>query len=278
MSNKPQFASGYPSNQAELVRQTCLYIATKLGDLMDDLVIIGGLVPSLLIDQNNLPPEITAHIGTMDLDIGLQIALLKEERYKSLSERLRGAGFVPDTNENGQQTRQRWILQGSKITIDFLIQPTLPEDKGGKLRNLEADFAAIIAPGLQTAFVDREKITIKGHTIFQEETEREIWVCGAGAYIVLKALAFDSRGENKDAYDLYYVLRNFGNGIEEIVAKIHTIATDPDTTEALRILKRDFSSPNALGPRRVALFLTGGIDEHIQADVVGFVGLLLNQL
>lgn len=103
-------------------------------------------------------------------------------------------------------------------------------------------------------------------------------MCGAGAYIVLKALAFDSRGENKDAYDLYYVLRNFGNGIEEIVAKIHTIATDPDTTEALRILKRDFSSPNALGPRRVALFLTGGIDEHIQADVVGFVGLLLNQL
>ena len=51
---------------------------------MDELVIIGGLVPSLLIDQSNLPPEITAHISTMDLDIGLQIALLKEEYDKSL--------------------------------------------------------------------------------------------------------------------------------------------------------------------------------------------------
>ena len=245
---------------------------------MDELVIIGGLVPSLLIDQSNLPPEIAAHIGTLDLDIGLQMALLKEERYKSLSERLRAAGFVPDSNENGLQTRQRWILQGPKITIDFLIQPTLPEDKGGKLRNLEADFAAIIAPGLQTAFVDREKITLKGHTIFQEEAERDVWVCGAGAYIVLKSLAFDGRGENKVAYDLYYVLRNFGDGIEDIVERIQTIARDPDTVHALQILQRDFSQPNSIGPRRVALFLTGGIDENIQAEVVGFVGLLLNML
>jgi hypothetical protein len=27
------------------VRATCLYVATKLGDLMDELVVVGGLVP-----------------------------------------------------------------------------------------------------------------------------------------------------------------------------------------------------------------------------------------
>jgi hypothetical protein len=35
----------------------------------------------------------------------------------------------------------------------------------------------------------------------------------ADAYVVLKALAFDSRGENKDAYDLFYVVRNYGVGL-----------------------------------------------------------------
>jgi predicted nucleotidyltransferase len=42
-----------------------------------------------------------------------------------------------------------------------------------------------------------------------ERASREIWVCGPGAFVVLKALAFRTRGENKDAYDLYYVIRNY---------------------------------------------------------------------
>ena len=43
-------------------------LATKLGDLMDDLVVVGGLVPSQLIDQASLPEGADAHAGTTDLD------------------------------------------------------------------------------------------------------------------------------------------------------------------------------------------------------------------
>jgi hypothetical protein len=50
MPEKPRTAAGYPPDQAQRVRATCLYLATKLGDLMDDLVVVGGLVPSLLIE------------------------------------------------------------------------------------------------------------------------------------------------------------------------------------------------------------------------------------
>ena len=51
MPDKPTTAAGYRPEYLELVRSTCLYVATKLGDLMDDTVVVGGLVPSLLIDQ-----------------------------------------------------------------------------------------------------------------------------------------------------------------------------------------------------------------------------------
>jgi hypothetical protein len=54
MADKPKRASEYKSEQGELVRATCLYVATKLGDMMDDLVIVGGLVPSL-IGPNRAP-------------------------------------------------------------------------------------------------------------------------------------------------------------------------------------------------------------------------------
>ena len=72
MPEKPTTAAGYPSEQMARVKATCLYLATKLGELMPELVIVGGLVPALLIDQDNLPENVTAYAGTMDLDLGLK--------------------------------------------------------------------------------------------------------------------------------------------------------------------------------------------------------------
>jgi len=54
MAEKPATAKEYSSDHSKLVRATCLYVATILGDYMEDIVIVGGLVPSLLIDQDSL--------------------------------------------------------------------------------------------------------------------------------------------------------------------------------------------------------------------------------
>ncbi len=107
MADKPKRAWEYKSEQVELVRAACLYLATKLGDLTDEVVVVGGLVPSLLIDQVALPEGSSAHVGTMDLDIGLKLALLDEGRYRKLTERLREDGFIQDQTEEGRPTRQR---------------------------------------------------------------------------------------------------------------------------------------------------------------------------
>ena len=92
--------------------------------------------------------------------------------------------------------------------------------------------------------------------------------CGAAE---IKALAFDGRGENKDAYDLYYVLRHFGSDVHDVAQRMLPLATTPEAQRAISILKRDFLSHDGLGPRRVAEFIEGAPDDDIQADVVGFV-------
>jgi hypothetical protein len=278
MASKPRHAWEYGSEQLALVRSTCLYVATKLGDLMDEVVVVGGLVPSLLIDQATLAEGVSAHVGTMDLDVGLTLAVLAEGRYRTLAERLRDAGFVQDQTEDGRPTRQRWRQQGpGTVTVDFLIPPSSSADQGGKLRDLESDFAAIIAPGLGLAAQDRRRIRLDGRTIFGERAARELWVCGPGAYVVLKALAFRGRGENKDAYDLYYVVRNFGTGVGDVADRLRPLIGEDDTQRALQVLRDDFLNHAAVGPRRVAEFLHGGPDEEIQADVVGFVRALLDR-
>jgi hypothetical protein len=275
MPEKPKVAAGYPPDQVARVKSTCLYLATKLGDLMDELVVVGGLVPSLLIDQSNLPNHVAPHVGTLDLDLGLAFALVGEERYKEVAERLRHAGFEVDKNDEGKPTRQRWRISHPPVTVDFLIEPEDIEAKPGSLFSLAKDWAAIVAPGLHLAFKDNQVVTLAGLTIAGEKASREIRVCGAGAYVVLKALAFRIRGENKDAYDLFYLLRNYGKGVGDVAALLRPLLADESAQKALAHLREDFLDPDGIGPRRVAEFLYGRPDPETQADTVGFVRALL---
>lgn len=246
---------------------------------MDELVVVGGLVPSLLVDQDNLPSTVSKHVGTMDLDVGLSIMLFEQERYKAVGERLRAAGFRPDTNEKGNHSRQRWLIEhGGKVTIDFLISPTLEGDKGGGIRDLEQGFAAFIMPGLQLAFRDRVTIQLSGQTLMGESATRNIQVCGPGAYVVLKALALRLRGENKDAYDLYYLLRNHGAGVAGIAAAMATLMDDPKTQEAIEFLEEDFATLDSIGPVRISRFLMDDLDAGIQAESVAYVKQLVRSV
>jgi predicted nucleotidyltransferase len=241
---------------------------------MDELVVVGGLVPSLLIDQANLGQDVDPHVGTLDLDIGLSLAVFDDEHYRTISQRLRSAGFEPDTNEQGKPTNQRWKIEDDvKITLDFLIPPSLEDDEGGRLRNLESDFAALIAPGLHLAFKDQVTVELSGKTLLGEKASREVRVCGPGAFTVLKAYAFANRGENKDAYDLYYVLRNYGSGPEEVARRFLSLCPDDDCEKGLDILRRDFFGLDSVGAMRATAFLRGEgvLDDELRADVVGFV-------
>lgn len=278
MRGRRTTTAAYSPAQLGRVRATCLYVATKLGDLLDEVVIVGGLVPSLIIDQKRLPAGADRHLGTLDLDLGLALALLNHERYRTLSERLREAGFSADVNQQGAQTRQRWRLQtlrGGKITVDFLIPPSRKNDRAGSLRNLESDFAAFIIPGLRLAFLDRQSVHISGKTIFGERAARDVWVCGPGAFIALKALAFQARGYDKDAYDLYYVARNYRQGIEDVAGCLRLVLRKAEAAEVLKILENNFLDIDGPGPVRVARFLGGGVDEQVQADVAGFIQRLV---
>ena len=280
MPEKTSFANDYTKENVALVRRTCLYVSTKLGDLLDDLVVVGGLVPSLLIPDESLPAGEDVHIGTMDLDLGLSLAILDRNRYEDLTLRLHRSGFEPDENEEGNTTFQRWkvlISSGLKVTVDFLIPPSLDTDKGGDLRHIEKDFAAVITPGLRLAFQDKKKVSLKGVTLKGEKAEREIWVCGPGAFIVLKALAFHQRGENKDAYDLYFVIRNYGSGIDEFCECLSPLLKEAETRSALEILSRDFVDPDSVGPSRVAQFQYNEPNPDLQADVAGYIRELLDK-
>lgn len=244
-NEKPNTEDGYAPHGLSLVRKTCLYVATKLGDLLEDTVVVGGVVPSLLVDENDFGDEykspLLKHVGTRDLDLGLSLGLLDKGRYKEFAKRLREAGFENDVKPSGEERTQRWVIEigGRSVEVDFLMDELEEkEKKGGEIINIEDDFSAVVTPGLSLAFDDYEEIEIMDKIPGQGTATREVNVAGPAAFIVLKALAFDLRGANKDAYDLFYVLRNYGGGKKEIVQRFKKFADSPIAMKSLKVLEK----------------------------------------
>ena len=96
-------------------------------------------------------------------------------------------------------------------------------------------------------------------------------MCGPAAFVAMKAPALRPRGENKDAYDLWYMLRYYGNSVDDVVARAAAIRGEPETAEAIGYLRDEFREIDSIGPMRTAAFLGRDDEEEFRADVRGVV-------
>lgn len=280
-AGKPRGRDGYTPEDLLHVRSACLTIAATLGAQLDRLCIVGGLVPNLLIDEQ-FGPDSDAdapHPGTNDLDVAMQIALLDNQGYAEISTRLRQEDFGPARNQTGNEVLQTWTLAGTNVMVDFLLPPLEGGPAPGRVQPLESDFGALIIPGVELAAEERVLIELDGHTLAGERITRDIPVCGPGAFVVLKALAFADRVEPKDAYDLVYVVRRWPGGAADISRRLvgHAKNHESIVRRALERLANDFRDPDRVGPRRAAEFdtLRTADFDAAAADAHGYVDDLL---
>ncbi|GDX40754.1 hypothetical protein LBMAG21_10460 [Armatimonadota bacterium] len=251
------------------VCQALLHVATVLGDWMEQVTLIGGIVPSLLVPLSALPEGADLHPGTADLDLGLELSVLTEEGYATISELLRQAGYRAMEKEEDRIRRQTWRTDpalGAIVTIDFLIARSPEQPPKTRIQNLEPDFAALIADGLQLVARDRRKIPISGLTIRGERAERFIWVCGPASFVVLKARAIHLREKPKDAFDLHYILMNVEGGVDKVAGSLRQMLDDKDAVEAIEFLRQAYLTIDSIGPSRTAFFLHGARSADTQED------------
>ncbi|MGZ3530825.1 MAG: nucleotidyl transferase AbiEii/AbiGii toxin family protein, partial [Vulcanimicrobiaceae bacterium] len=208
-------SSEYEPTHLALAKSACLTIAQIFGETMmaNDVVIVGGLVPSLLFADEEADPLLGTHVGTHDVDIVLSLLVLDDERYKTIRELLIANGFTNDISEEGNIVRQRWILAGRGVEVDFLMPLDPPDGPGaGRPQHLTKDFAAIKMLGLDLAIEHKQMIDLSGRDLDHVELTRAIPVCRPEVLVVLKAIAIVERMKPKDAYDLCFVLRKVSGG------------------------------------------------------------------
>ncbi len=166
-----------------------LLAVNQLGDLVDEMVFIGGCATGLLITDAAAPPI----RATKDVDAIVQVTT-KADYYK-LSERLREKGFVEDISEGAPLCR--WVTDN--VTLD--VMPT------------EAD---ILGFGNQwyTAAMDNAEVV---HLL----DKVDIRMVSAPYFLITKLEAFDGRGDgdyilSHDIEDIIAVM----DGRSELIGEV----------------------------------------------------------
>lgn len=268
-ATKPATADGYDAAHTLACERALVTLLRGFGSLKHTLRLVGGLVPRYLTPER--PPEVPAHAGTSDVDIVLNLRVLADdEAYKTMAKQLKDRGFERYVNEGGKPSSWRWQRQVSEheyVLIEFLRDAS-QELRGGKV-------AAVEGEGISALAINHVGIV---HDWFAEKEINAELLDGGGiatetvrfadvtAFIVLKALAFDDRAENKDAADLVHVMRYAGS-IEAVAQQFIERRSEGKHVEAidstLSVLRRRFCDADGVeghlrdGPVACAQFIHG---------------------
>ena len=199
--------SEYTSRANEAVKAVLIEIGQVLASYKDALVLVGGIVPGLLLPDADPP-----HLGTIDIDLMLNPEKL-EDRYATVVKLLQDAGY--NLNEPDPTTFQLYkdvtVDDGPAIRIVVdLLRPAgkLKKRKSKLVRDLRVQE---INEG-RVALEHFQTITIEGYDPIKRPNKVELQITTLPGLLVLKGDALNSRGKDKDAYDIYYAVRNYPGG------------------------------------------------------------------
>ena len=79
MNPEPRQRDDYSDRQVEAARRVLVDLGQVLAAFMDCLVVVGGWTPDLLLPDAEEP-----HVGSIDVDLALDVAKLDDGRYAEL--------------------------------------------------------------------------------------------------------------------------------------------------------------------------------------------------
>lgn len=170
----------YQSKEVRAAHAVLLELTHLLGEYRNDIVLVGGWVPELLLPNSKEP-----HVGSTDVDLALNHKQLQEAGYRTIYELLLGRGY----------------RQGK--------QP----------------------------FIFHRMVDLKD-----------------GNKVEVQVIAMKERLKEKDAWDVYYCVKNYPGGVNSLVNEFKPHLRHGVVQEGLAIFAEKFSSTEHVGCRFVADF------------------------
>lgn len=251
-AGEAQHASEYDDRTTAAVKSVLVEIGQILGSFKGRFAIVGGAVPWLLLGNEDMP-----HVGTLDVDLGLDAAALGDGEYAHLVEALLGHGYEQRKElRRFQLVRQIQADDGGppiNVVIDFLM----PRD-ADVVKNvppLISDFAVQKADGADLALRFYQMVAIAGAMPGGGANRVEVAVCSIPALLAMKGHAIEGRYKQKDAYDIYYCIRNYPGGVEALAEDCRPLLEHDSGVAGYGYIANKFETVDGFGPTCVRKFV-----------------------
>lgn len=250
----PQSAADYSDRVTEAVKSALIEIGQILGGFEGKFAVIGGAVPWLLLDHDDMP-----HVGTTDIDLTLDAEALGDGEYVRLVEALMRNGYAQSSGHRRFQLVRAIAPDDSGPPIEVIVDFLMP--RGAEIkRNIPpilSEFAVQRASGAELALRFHQLIAIEGNMPGGGRNRVEIVVASIPALLAMKGHALLRRQKRKDAYDVYYCIRNYDGGPEALAAACQPLLDINEAREGFLGIAAKFSTEDMIGPVWVRQFVEG---------------------
>ena len=278
---EPQSAANYDDRTTAAVKKVLVEIGQILGSFKGKFAIVGGAVPWLLLGNEDMP-----HVGTLDVDVSLDAEALGDGEYATLIDALRGHGYDQRDELRRFQLVRLVPVEDGGAPIDVIVDFLMPRD-AEIVKNdppLISDFAVQRADGADLALRFYQFVAISGPMPAGGTNRVEIAVCSIPALLAMKGHALAGRYKQKDAYDIYYCIRNYPGGPEALAEACRPLLEHASGAAGYHLIAGKFDTVDGFGPTCVRRFvedtdvLGDRSSEQWQQDAFGQVDAWLQAL
>jgi hypothetical protein len=257
---EPQSATEYDDRTTTAVKAVLLEIGQTLGSFKGKFAVIGGAVPWLLLHNEEMP-----HVGTIDVDIGLAAEALGDGEYATLIEALQQQGYQQQQHLRRFQLVRRVPIQDGGPPIDIVVDFLMPKNAQIEKNKppLIDNFAVQRADGADLAMEFYQFVAIDGVMPDGIKNRVEIAVCSIPSLLAMKGYAIANRYKRKDAYDIYYCVRNFPGGPSTLAEECKTVLASESGKTGYEHINAKFDSAEGFGPSCVRQFVE---ESHMLGD------------
>ena len=239
-----------------------LELMTVLRAYQDALVLVGGWVPSLLLERHQRPTDAFSHVGSIDIDLAVDPSAVEPGHYATIVQLLGDRGYRPAKDRRQlplPESFERTVLspmtnKSYTIRVDFL-SPRHREASAGRHVSVQEDLMARKVYGCDAAFRHQTTVPLTGRLPDGGELTVPIRVADVVGCVAMKGIVLGERYREKDAYDLYALIAHYAGGPRDVAALVRPHLADPSVAEGLEAIRTAFQRREANGPAWVASFL-----------------------
>lgn len=285
MNDQMKVKSQYSEDKTNACLSVIVELMTYLKKYSQLIVLVGGWVPYLLFGDAKTKER--NHVGSLDVDLALNFLLIPEQDYQTIADILEKRGYKNRKDRNGNiipASFERTFTDENKrkqiVQVDFLTSEYGGTGKDKRHQRIQ-DILVRKGRGIDLVFENCIERELEARMPNGAMNKIRLKIADLCSIIATKGFALHERASEKDAYDIYWLLKNHAKGEAGIIKELSRMKNNKLFNQGISFIKENFRNLDSLGPIAVANFfepIDPGEREIILRDSYETVKRILHKL